>query len=318
MRRSATFLWLTVFLFGTAGFAMGQQSCEFNIIGTWRIDKAGAVDSTLYRFAPDGTMVVLSSPASGKGSELVPTASATYELDNAKTPKSITLKVSKGSELFGSYGKNAMPITAYDDTSFTCVMPDLGPSRWVRVDPQRYFIVMAAQTGEFYDSAGPAFPMLIKIAGQESHVDAVGTYSVKGKRAFGSVPPEAYKAFMKEPKGDSEVMLRLEINSAQYERGLKVLRIWERRVREGTLLYPSRSYLNNVLLVKAVAETLNQCSDDIKVYNMSYLHPEDWITEKYRSALVPFNYFKQLRRMNESLHVPDEKFQQVSMSSGTK
>jgi hypothetical protein len=110
------------------------------------------------------------------------------------------------------------------------------------------------------------------------------------------------------------MMLRLEINQAQYQRGLKILRTWERRVREDALLYPTGTHLNNILLVKAVTETLNQCSEDIKLYKLDYLHPEDWISEKYPPQYIPFIYFGELRRLNEARHVRDEEFLRASLA----
>jgi hypothetical protein len=71
--------------------------------------------------------------------------------------------------------------------------------------------------------------------------------------------------------------------------------------------------LNNILLVKAVTETLNRCSDEINLYNLNYLHPEDWISEKYSPQYVPFMYFRELRRLNESRHVRDDQLQQASL-----
>jgi hypothetical protein len=311
MKRSAVlftllFVWLTA-----TGAAFGQQGCEFNIIGTWR---AGSADAVLYRFAPDGTITVLSVSGPGQSSDPQEIASATYELDNPKAPKSIALNTTNKNRVF-LYGKSSIKIVEYTDTSMTCVVPGLGTTRWVKVDPNRYFIVLAARKGEFYDTSGPAFPMLIKVVGRESQIDAVGTYSDHGKGIFGPVPPEAYKDFLREPRTDSEVMLRLEINSAQYERALKILRHWERRVREDALLYPTRNPLNNVLLVKAVTETLNQCSEEFKLYRLNYLVPEDWIADKYDPQFIPFVFFKELRRLNESRHVGDDKFQQATLPS---
>ena len=195
----------------------------------------------------------------------------------------------------------------------TCEMPGYGRIRWTKVDPNRYFLILAARRGEFYDTSGPSFPMLIKIAGSQSQVDAVGMYSDHGKKAFGTVPPVAYKDYIREPQNDSEVMLRLEINAAQYERDLKILRTWERRVRDEELLYPVNIPLNHVLLIKAVTETLNQCSEEFKLYKLSYLTHEDWITEKYGPEFIPFAFFKELRRLNESRHVPDDKFPRATL-----
>ncbi|MBO0725552.1 MAG: hypothetical protein J2P52_08130, partial [Blastocatellia bacterium] len=105
-------------------------------------------------------------------------------------------------------------------------------------EPHRHFLVLAGRSGTFYDNSGPAFPMLIRLDGERIQIDAVGVYSIQGKRIFGSVPEVAYEEFMREPRDASDVMLRLEITPGQYERGLKILQTWERRAREGALLYP--------------------------------------------------------------------------------
>jgi hypothetical protein len=314
MKRS-TILYALVFIcLGATGTTFGQQSCDFSIIGTWRTSTSEGTDSPrLYRFTSDGMVTALTRSGSGEASALQVVGSAAYELDDPKTPKSLKFTATDESGAF-TYGASSMEITEFDETSFTCVKPGSSPGRWVKVDPNRYFIVLAARSGEFYDSSGSAFPVLIRIAGSESEVAAVGTYSLKGTRAFGPVPPEVYRAFMSEARTDSEVMLRLEINAAQYQRGLKILRTWERRVREGALLYPAGSPLNNILLVKAVTETLNQCSGEIELYELNYLYPGDWISEKYPPQYVPFMYFKELRRLNESRHVRGDELRQASLA----
>jgi osmotically-inducible protein OsmY len=160
--------------------------------------------------------------------------------------------------------------------------------------------------------------MIIKLAGGAPTIDAFGVYLAKGERAFGAVPPDVYKNYLREARTDSETTLRLEINSRQYERALKVIKEWERRDREGALLYTTRAqtlddatYLNNILVVKAVTETLNQCSDDVNLYPLNYIQKDDWISDKVRSALVPFFYFKELRLRNEARHIDDKKFQEL-------
>ena len=316
MKRSAILASLIFICLGATATAYGQntysqKTCEFNIAGTWQASSPQEKNPTLYHFTSDGTVTALSRPGSDPAAEPQVVGSATYKLDDAKAPKSIAFKAIDEGGSF-AYGAKSMEIIEYDDASFTCRLPGSEPSRWTRVDTGRYFIVLAARNGAFYDSSGPAFSMLVKIDGREIQVDAVGTYSVKGKRAFGTVPPEAYGEFMKGSQSDSEVNLRLEINRGQYERGLKILRTWERRVREDALLYARTSYLNNVLLVKEVAESLNRCSERIKLYKLNYLIDEDWITENHGSPFVPFQYFKELRRLNESLHVRDEEFSKLA------
>ena len=183
-------------------------------------------------------------------------------------------------------------------------------------EPHRHFLVLAGRSGTFYDKSGPAFPMLIKLDGERAQVDAVGVYSIQGRRMFGPVPAETYQDFMKEPRAASDVMLRLEITSAQYERGLKILRMWERRAQEGALLYPDIS-LDNILLVKQVTESLDQCGEKIKLYKLDW-GIEDKISDGNPSPQVPFLFFKEMRRLNESLHLRDDKFQEYRIAAAGK
>ncbi len=285
--------------------AMGQKGCELNILGTWKAEKSD--QAILYRFTPDAKVTVLSG--SGQ-TELREIASAVYTLDNPKAPKVILVKSDKEGGLL-MQGTTSMEIAAHDDTSVTLIKPGSAPMRLVRVDPHRYFIVLAGRMGTFYDDSGPTFPMMIKTDGQQTQIDAVGIYADGGKWAFGTIPAETYNQFMKEPGKGSDVMLRLEITAAQYERGLKIVKTWERRARNNELLYPDL-WMDNILVAKQVTESLNQCGEKFKLYKL------DWSMEDHISSSsprddnpftrIPYLYFKELKRLNQSLHVPDEKF----------
>jgi hypothetical protein len=287
-----------------------QKGCELNIVGTWKAEKPDGANAVLYRFTPDATVKVLSQPGPGQGAGLREIASAVYTLDNPKAPKVILVKAGKGVGGFAE-GTTTMDIAGYDDTSVTLVKNGSAPTRWVRVDSYKYFITLAGRTGTFYDGSGPTFPMLIKTDGQQTQIDAVGTYDVRGYWAFGPIPPGTYNEFMREPRKDSDVMLRLEITAAQYERVLKIVRTWERRARNNELLYPDLT-MDNILLAKQVTESLNQCGEKVKLYKL------DWSLEDRISSSsprddnpfsrIPFLYFKELKRLNQSLHVTDEQF----------
>src|SRR5262245_55223689 len=122
---------------------------------------------------------------------------------------------------------------------FTYAKAGSGLTRRGSAAQVRYFLVLAGRRGVFYDQSGPTFPILVKMEGHRTQVDAVGIYAAGGKRLFGRVPASAYRRMMKDPppeERDSEVRLRLEITGAQYERSLKILRTWERRTEEGALL----------------------------------------------------------------------------------
>lgn len=312
MKRSVIVALLIFVCLTATTTALGQKGCELNIVGTWKAVNSNEVDSVFYRFGPDATVALLSRSGLTQGSALREIATATYALDNPKAPKIILLTATRDAGGFPK-GISSIDIIGYDDTSLTIVKPTSGPTRWIRVDPYRYFIVLAGRTGVFYDRSGPTFPILIKIDGGKTHIDAVGIYSLGRNWAFGPVPADTYNQFMKEPRDDSNVMLRLEITATQYDRALKIVRTWERRVREGDLLYPDL-FLDNILLVKQVTETLNQCGEKFKLYKL------DWsvndhisnITADNPASLAPFMYFKELRRLNESLHVRDEQFQAAS------
>jgi hypothetical protein len=285
-----------------------QRVCEFNIVGTWKATSINGVSSVIYRFEPDGAVTMRSLPDSGQGSQSKEIARGTYKLDDPKAPKSISFTITREGE-GDAQGATLVKIIKYGDASFTTGSNDHDTLEWERVDSNRYFLVLAGRNGVFYDRSGPTFPILIKIDGRETQIDAVGIYSVGDKPYFGPIPAELRDEFMKESRNASDVMLRLEIGAPQYERGLKALRTWDRRAKEGNLLYPD-IFMDNILLVKQVTETLNQCGTTVKLYRMDW-GPYDHITNDNRPSLGPFLYFKELKRLNESLHIPDVKFQEI-------
>jgi hypothetical protein len=260
-------------------------------------------------------VTVLSDQGTGEPHQI---ATAKYEvIKDLGKPESVSFAATGGNRIFGA-AKKTMKLVSYDDTSITCAIPGIGTTRWTRVDPDRYFIVLSARKGEFYDTSGSAFPMLIKLAGGVPTIDAFGVYLENKGKAFGTVPAAVYKEYLREAHNDSETTLRVEINSRQYERALKIIKEWQRRAAEGALLYitgkevsDDPDSLNNILIVKAVTEALNQCTDDVNLYKLNYVVKDDWITNKVGPAFVPFYYFKELRRLNEARHIPDQKFQEL-------
>jgi hypothetical protein len=316
MKLTAIISLLAVMLLGSTATALAQekQSCSFDLVGTWKA-QVSSTEARLYQFDEKGVVTVLAASGTAEPQQI---ATAKYEvIKELGKPESVSFIASGKNRIFGAV-KKTMKLVSYDDTSITCEIPGMGTTRWTRVDADRYFIVLVARKGEFYDSTGSAFPMVIKLAGGAPTIDAFGVYLAKGERALGPVPPDVYKNYLREARTDSETTLRLEINSRQYERALKIIKEWERRAREGALLYTTgretlddATYLNNILVVKAVAESLNQCSEDINLYPLNYIQKDDWISNKYKSALVPFYYFQELRRRNEARHIDDKKFQEL-------
>ena len=315
MKLTAIISLLAIVLLGSTAAVMAQEkSCSFDLVGTWKA-QLSPTEAILYRFDSKDTVTVLSAPDKGEPQQI---ATAKYEvIKDLGKPQSVAFTASGKNRIFGAVRKT-MKLVSFDDTSITCAIPGIGTTRWTRVDADRYFIVLAARQKQFYDTSGSAFPMVIKLAGGVPTIDAFGIYLAKDGRAFGTVPPAIYKEYMREARNDSETILRLEINSRQYERALKVIKEWERRDREDALLYitgkdvsDDPTSLNNILVVKAVVETLNQCTQDVNMYKLNYVVADDWITNKVSSAFVPFYYFQELRKRNEARHIPDQTFQQL-------
>ncbi len=315
MKLTAIISLLAITLLGSTANTLAQEkSCSFDIVGTWKA-QISSTEARLYQFDANGVVTVLSAAGTAEPQQI---ATAKYEVINdLGKPESVSFTASGKNRIFGAV-KKTMKLVSYDDTSITCAISGIGTTRWTRVDPDRYFIVLSARKGEFYDTSGSAFPMVIRLAGGVPTIDAFGVYLAKDGRAFGTVPPAVYKEYLREARNDSETTLRLEINSRQYERALKIIKEWERRDRENALLYitgkdvsDDPTALNNILVVKAVAETLNQCSADFNLYPLNYVVADDWITNKVTSAFVPFYYFQELRRRNEARHIDDRKFQEL-------
>ena len=315
MRLTAIISLVALFVLGSTlpGVAQQPKKCQFNIVGTWKA-QISPTEARLYTFDSRGGLKVINAAGTDKPTEI---ATGKYELlDDPKAPEEISITALGKARIFGRV-KTTMKVVSFNDSSITCQIPGVGETRWTRVDPDRYFIVLVARQGEFHDTSGSAFPVVIKLAGGVSKIDAVGLYSDKGVATFGVIPTGTYKEYLRDARSDSEVILRVEINSRQYERALKIVQEWERRAREHTLLYTLDNALsaplplNNLLLVKAVTETLNLCQDDLDLYKLDYVHPTDWITDKYGPEFVPFMFFKELRRRNEARHIEYQKFQEL-------
>lgn len=315
MKPTAIISLLALLLVGSINLVSAQEKkCPLNLVGTWKA-QVSATESRLYTFDADGVIKVLEVTGAEKPREI---AAAKYALENdVNTGRQISFTATGKNQIFG-LAKGAMKVVSYDDSSLTCDIPGIGETRWTRVDPNRYFIVLVAREGEFYDKSGSAFPLVIKLADGVPQIEGAGLYSKGGKAAFGAIPTSAYKEYLREARGDSEVILRLEINSGQYERALKIIKEWQRRAREEALPYTIDSSvsleplpLNNILVAKAVTETLNLCQNDIDLYKLDYEYPADWIANQYSVEWVPYMLFKELRKRNEARHIEYKKFQEL-------
>ena len=318
MKRIVFILPLILVLFSVYPAASGQDApkvCTLDLVGTWQQTTEGHTNATLLRFKPNGVVTVLSPNTAGQGSEWQSTDWSTYKLDNPKSPKTLRLfPIKKNGEAIEPGQITTIDITKFDDGAFTsAVTSNAGVelTQWTRLDPYRYFVVLAADKAT-PGYGGPAFAMLIKTDGHQSQTEAFGLYETDPVHHYvevGTISEEIRKKFDKEPRDDSAAMLRLEVSAGPYQRAMKILKTWERRARENTLLYPDIPYLNNAVYLNQLAGSLNDCGETIKLEKLTW-RLDDPIITKQNLPQVPYFFIKELRQLNSQLHVKDEKFHQ--------
>lgn len=282
----------------------GQTACDFNLSGDWESTAPGKSVPNLYRFGSDGIVTAFSTSTNH---ELQKLSQATYKLENSSTGRTLEFRPLAGADASPwSFGK--LEITRIERTSFTAV--NSGQSAdWVRKDPYRYFVVLAAHRGTPPHNGGPAFAMLVKTGATETNVETFGLYYHDGQRINGPIPDSLYRQFTPESSSAENALLRLEVTQESFERAMKVVHTWQERAKGGALLFPEHSYLNIIVPLKEVAESVNQCGEHFHLYNLTWM-VDDEIAVKFPQWEQAFQYVKKLRQLNEQLHVSDAKFQQ--------
>ncbi|HTC47648.1 MAG TPA: hypothetical protein VK722_10030 [Candidatus Aquilonibacter sp.] len=320
MKRLAFLFLSALILFPTVLFCQEQpKGCEFNIAGTWQSSTDGQPSSTRMRFEANGVMTELSRNTTGKTPAWQVTGKSKFKLDDPKAPKSISL-----TPLDKTSGTppNTLEIKTFDNGLFVTAPADKSTAltRWTRVDPQRYFVVLAAGKGDpGFGAAG--FAMLVKTDGVHTTTDAFGEYPVihplERHPIVGVIPTDIREEFASEPIGDSGSMLRLQVTAGPYYRALEVLKSWERRSDENSMLY-AIPYLNNAVYLNQLVSSLNEtgvltweggtlCTETIKLQKLTW-SLDDQIMSKHNLTQTPYYLFKTLRQLNNSLHLNDSQF----------
>jgi hypothetical protein len=314
MRLTSCICSLMLVCSATGGEAFGQadapKTCPFNIVGTWR-SEATATDPIFFRFAHDGTATLLSRSNDIPNEDFEVVAAVKYKLDKPAAPKSLDIIAARGNKVFGM-GTSTLTITEYGDESFTTSNPlkQAGPTRWVRAKTGRYFLTFAARGGP-PQVGGPAFAMWTKLDGRKTEVETLGLDLVADGAGemvpvLGPIPEELHKQFMNESGKDSDVMIRLELTEAEYERTHRVFRTWAKRVQGKTLLYDD-DYLNATEFLRRTAESLNQCGEKVKLHKLTWSQGGEAFT-KHNLPQHPLEYIRIMREKNKELHVGDKKF----------
>src|ERR1044072_7710338 len=121
-----------------------EKSCSFDIAGTWKA-QLSPTEAVLYRFDSKHEVTVLSSTGKAEPKQI---ATANYAVNRELgKPESISFTATGKNRIFGALRKT-MTIESFDDMSITCAIPGVGTTRWTRVEPDWYFIVLSARTGQ--------------------------------------------------------------------------------------------------------------------------------------------------------------------------
>jgi hypothetical protein len=307
---------LTVFLYslmsvcllaGVEAFGQSDEkkACAFNIVGMWRTEATSETNPVFYGFGRDQRVTVFGHVPDVLPQEFEMMSSVGYKLDDAAAPKRIEFTAVKGDDLFRS-GKTLMEIVDYSDDSFTTLDTESGSRlRWDRVQTRRYFITFAARSVQA-QPGGAAFAMWTKLDGRKTEIEALGVHlakDAKGKTApvFSPIPAQLYNEFAAESDKNSDVMLRMELTEAEFERSYKVFEAWAEFARVAKLPHKD-PYLNGMEFLKSAAENLNRCDEKLK------LHTTDSAAAARNPHQQTLEYVKVMRKKNDDLHVTDRDF----------
>lgn len=314
MRRIAIICSLTFMCLAAGASALGQtapaaKSCPFSIVGTWR-QEAAATSPVFYRFAPDGTVTLLSRSEDVPGADFEVVAAVNYKLDKPGAPTRLEIVAPRGNQVFAR-GTTAMDVVGFDDESFTTAHVMTGvQTRWVRAQAVRYFLTFAARAGDF-QHGGPAFAMWTRMDGHKTKTETLGLNIHKDAAGrfvpvLDTMPQAVVDEFARETRKDSDVMMRLELTEAEFERTYKVFKTWAKRVQDKTLLYDD-PYLNAMEFIRRAAEALNQCGEKVRLHKLTWSQ-FDQVVSKHNLPQHPLEYIRVMRVNNEKLHVTDAKF----------
>ncbi|HKQ79360.1 MAG TPA: hypothetical protein VJ810_37040 [Blastocatellia bacterium] len=288
-----------------------KKTCEFKIAGMWRSDATSNTNPVFYGFRENGSVKVLGHVRAVNdgtdGTDALPQnfevrAMAAYKLDDPAAPKRIDFKATRGGGIFRT-GTTSMEITQYSDDSFTTLHAESGTQiRWDRVQTRRYFLTFATRSDPA-QPGGAAFAMWTKLDGRKTEIEALGVQIAKDSKGktgpvFGLIPSQLYNEFATESDKKSDLMLRLEMTEAEFERSYKVFKTWEKQAQDRTL--PHRDpYLNGMEFLKSAAESLNQCDEKLE------LQTTDAAQNPQQETL---EYVRVMKKKNNHLHIPDRDF----------
>jgi hypothetical protein len=307
--------------------AAPTKGCTFSILGVWKSDATSETNPIYYSFSSTGWVTVLRHTAGALPEDFEMVTQAQYRLDKDGAPTRLEFTTTGKNDSFAS-GTSSLEIIQYSDDSFTVADLKTGyRTRWDRVEARRYFLTLAGRRG-VANVPGPVLAIWTTLDGRKIDIEALGVHLRNDEAGttlavFESPPVEAYSEFSVDTTseqtvrdGDGDVrgkdsmreeqrtIFRVELTESEFERSHKVYETWQKYVK-AKALPNANPYANVHEFLTRIIESLNQCSEKLKEDKSAGLKPEVSVVE---AAQRPLEYIRQMRKMNDELHVHDAMF----------
>ncbi len=286
---------------------VAAKTCAPEVIGTWRKEASSEPETTLLRFGKDGWVNLLSGPAERPAESFEILAQVSYGLVPARATKRLEFTTRRGNDVFAS-GKSYWDITAYTDQSLTTQPADaVGGEQtlWSRIQTQRHFLTLATRSAIAQKPAATVVMWTTLAAKME--LEAVGMTGTGSDARLGMIAEEVAKDFMRQGRRSEDVMLRIELNEAEYLRTHRVLEAWDAVLRRDLLARNDPAGQMNELL-EATLQSVNRCAPRLQLPTPPVNSSAASATSGTSVQQPPPQRIRELRKLNDKRHLSDKLF----------
>jgi hypothetical protein len=285
----------------TSGDAYAAPACSLEIAGVWR--SGDTAPATVLTFTSDGWANVVAASPDQRPEDLDILAQVRYELEGTPQPQRLVFFTRRGNDVFPP-GESSWEIAAHDDESFVAATQDTR-SEWTRVQTHRYFLTFADREGDVAGQGALSLVALTSLDGRVTEVDALGAEQPRGEpeARFGSIRADTVRGLGAHGR-ESDVVLRVEVNAAEYRRSHRMLEAWGTLAGAGALA-DDDPYRHALDFLQTVLVSVNRCRPRV------VLGAEEWarLAHGTAPARVRLRAAQQaLRKENAGLHVADSAF----------
>jgi hypothetical protein len=289
---------LVTLIDGTARAAM--PACGLELTGIWQ--SADAERPTLLSFNSEGWASLLGGSPDQRAEELDILAQVRYEVDDPRQPRRLTFVARRGNDVFPA-GESSWELVAYDDQSFTAGTDGV-QTRWTRVQTHRYFLTFAYRPAESAESSD-GLVAWTSLDGRRTVVDAFGVRAAEIGREprFGPIMPDVAAPLMAQRR-ESDVVLRIEINAAEYRRSHRLFEAWATLASAGVFA-DDDPYGQALDFLQAVVAGVNGCRKTALLGREDAARMDD---ERIAAAERLRDAMRSLRKENAAAHVGNAAF----------